>query len=409
MVSITMVSMEASLSERPIEERTARLSKRLSGLVQSDIRRMTRECQRVGGINLGQGICDLPTPPLVARGAIEAIESRKATYSLPEGAAELRQAIARKLERDNGIRADPGSEIAVTVGASGAYTAAIHALLDPGDGILLLEPYYGYHLNAALLAGLEPHFLPLAPPDFALEERALRSALRPTTRAVVVCTPSNPSGRMFTRVELEGLARVARERDLLVITDEIYEYIRYDGREHVPPATVADLAERTVTIMGLSKTFSITGWRLGYAVAPRAFTSAIALVTDLFYVCAPTPLQHGVASGFQAPSSFFTDLQCEYARKREILCSALEDSGLAPIWPQGAYYVLADATPLRARSAKDAAMALLEQTGIASIPGSAFYRGTEGERLLRFCFAMEDDVLEEAARRLRAFRPARAR
>src|SRR6267142_5538553 len=207
-----------------------RIARRLQDLAQSDIRRMTRECERVSGLNLGQGICDLPTPPLVRDGAIAAIRENRSTYSFAEGARELRDAIARKLERDNGLKADPATEICVTVGASGAYACAIHALLDPGDGILLFEPYYGYHLNAALVAGLIPEFVTLRAPDFALSEAALEAAITPKTRAVVVCTPSNPSGKMFTRAELEALSRVAQKHDLLVITDEIYEYIRYDGR-----------------------------------------------------------------------------------------------------------------------------------------------------------------------------------
>jgi aminotransferase len=379
-------------------------ARRLAGLVQSDIRRMTRECERVKGINLGQGICDLPTPPLVRDGAVAAIDARKSTYSHPEGALELRQVIAEKLERDNGIRADPKSEIVVTVGATGAFTAAIHALLDPGDGILLFEPYYGYHLNAAILAGLEPHYMRLEAPQFTLREKELCAAVRPNTRAVVVCSPGNPSGKMFDASELEVLARVARENDLLVITDEIYENIVYDGRKHIPPATIADLCERTVTIMGLSKTFSITGWRLGYAVARAELAHAMTLVNDLFYVCAPTPLQHGAAAGFRAPASFFTDLASDYARKREMTCGALEKAGLAPIWPQGAYYVLADVEHLDFASAREAAMALLEETGVASIPGTAFYSDAEGERFLRFCFAKEDDVLAEACRRIERFR-----
>jgi aminotransferase len=229
--------------------------------------------------------------------------------------------------------------------------------------------------------------------------------VKPDTRAVVVCTPSNPSGKMFSEEELRLLAKVAREEDLLVITDEIYEHIRYDGRAHVPPAAVADLGERTVTIMGLSKTFSITGWRLGYAVAPAEMAQAIALVNDLFYVCAPTPLQHGVAAGFDAPPSFFEGLAADYDRKRAATCDALEAAGLAPIRPEGAYYVLADVGRHGFPSARAAALALLERTGVASVPGSAFYQGDTGERLLRFCFAKEDDVLAEACRRLAAFRP----
>src|SRR3954462_13358428 len=300
-----------------------RIARRLQDLAQSDIRRMTRECERGGGLNLGQGICDLPTPPLVRDGAIAAIRENRSTYSLAEGAAELRQAIARKLQRDNGLRADTATEICVTVGASGAYAAAIHALLDPGDGILLLEPYYGYHLNAALVAGLVPEFVTLRAPDFALDESALEAAITPRTRAVVVCTPSNPSGKMFTREELEILSRVARKHDLLVITDEIYEYIRYDGRAHVSPASIDGLADRTVTIMGLSKTFSITGWRLGYAVARPELARPIALVNDVYSVCAPTPLQLGAAAGFGAPASYFESLRSSYQKKRDMICEAL--------------------------------------------------------------------------------------
>ncbi len=379
-------------------------ARRLRGLVQSDIRRMTRECERASGINLGQGICDLPTPPLVERGAIEAIRQRKSTYSFMEGTVELRTAVARKMARDNGLDVDAANEVAITVGATGAYAATCMALLDPGDGILLLEPYYGYHLNTALLAGLEPQFLELAAPAFRLEEASLRAALRPNTRAIVLCTPSNPTGHMLTRAEIDIVARVAAEKDLLVITDEIYEYIRYDGREHISPATVGKLRERTVTIGGVSKTFSITGWRLGWAVAPEPLARAIALAHDLFYVCAPTPLQHGAAAGFDAPPSFFRELAEGYARKREICCDALAAAGMPPIVPEGAYYVLADVSQLGYGTALEAAMALLERAKVATVPGTSFLRGAAGERFVRVCYAKEDDVLEEACRRIRAFR-----
>ena len=375
-------------------------SRRLQGLVQSDIRRMTRECERVQGINLGQGICDLPTPPLVRDGAIAAIREQKSTYSFAEGAPELRAAISRKLIRDNDLLADPATQICVTVGASGAFTCAIHALLDPGDGILLLEPYYGYHLNAAIVAGLVPQFLTLQPPEFAFTEAMLEAAVTPQTRAIVVCTPSNPSGKMYSREELEIFARVARKHDLYLITDEIYEYVRYDDRAHLSPATFAP--ERTVSIMGLSKTFSITGWRLGYATGPARLIAPITLVNDLYYVCAPTPLQLGAAAGFDAPQSYFDDLQSSYQKKRDLMCSTLAAAGLSPIVPQGAYYVLADCTRLGFATAREAAMALLERTRVASVPGTAFYRGATGEKLLRFCFAKDDDVLAEACRRLRS-------
>src|SRR3954469_1634278 len=347
-----------------------RIARRLEGLVQSDIRRMTRECERVGGINLGQGICDLPTPPLVRDGAIAAIREGRSTYSFAEGAQELRVAIARKLERDNGVRADPATEICVTVGASGAFASTINALLDPGDGLLLFEPYYGYHLNAALVAGCEPRYLTLQPPDFTLREEDLERAIDAKTRAVVVCTPSNPSGKMYSRNDLTALARVARERDLLVITDEIYEYIRYDGREHVSPASIPGLRDRTISIMGLSKTFSITGWRLGYAVGPAPLVSAVTLVNDVYYVCAPTPLQLGAAAGFAAPRSYFEELRASYQRKRDMICEALDAAKLPPVVPEGAYYVLADISGSSFKDARAASIAFLERSKVASIAGT---------------------------------------
>ncbi|HEX7466518.1 MAG TPA: pyridoxal phosphate-dependent aminotransferase, partial [Usitatibacter sp.] len=347
-------------------------------------------------------ICDLPTLPLVRDGAITAIRENRSTYSFPEGTSTLRRVIADKLGRENGIHASPETDIVVTVGASGAFTAAIMALLNPGDGLLLFEPYYGYHLNTALLAGIEPQFATLDLPSFSLDEQRLRRAIRPNTRAIVLCSPSNPSGKMLTRPELESLARIAVEHDLLVITDEIYEYFRFDGREHISPATIAGLEDRTVTIMGLSKTFSITGWRLGYAVARAELAAPISIVNDIYYVCAPTPLQLGAAAGFAAPASYFEELRTSYQIKRDMICDALEKARMSPVVPEGAYYVLADISRSGFSVAKDAAMALLERTKVASIAGSAFFESAIGERYLRFCFAKEDDVLAEACARIRA-------
>lgn len=379
------------------------LSKRLKGLVQSDIRRMTRECNRVGGINLGQGVCDLPTPPLVRDGAIEAIQQGKSIYSFPEGIIELRQAISTKLKEHNGIVADPIEEIVVTLGTSGAFTSTVTALLNLGDGIILFEPYYGYHLNVSVLAGLEPQFVELIPPEFNLEEEKIREAIQSNTRAIVVCTPANPSGKMFNREELGIIAKIANEKNLLVITDEIYEYFRYDDREHISPATIPSLKDRTVTLMGLSKTFSITGWRVGYAVAPAEMANAITLVNDAYLICPPTPLQYGVAAGFQLPPEFYENLRKNYQKKRKLICEALNAVGMTPIIPQGSYYVLADISKLGFDTAIDAAMTLLEQTKVASVPGTSFYRGKTGERLLRFCFAKDDEVLAKACELICAF------
>ncbi|HVG07348.1 MAG TPA: pyridoxal phosphate-dependent aminotransferase [Thermoanaerobaculia bacterium] len=379
------------------------MARALDGFRQSEIRRMTRECERVNGINLGQGICDLPTPSEVLDSAIAAMRSGKNTYSYAEGILALRQAISEKLLRDNGIVADPRTEISVTIGATGGYVSTINALLNKGDGILIFEPYYGYHVNSALIGGFEPQFVELEAPSFAIHAEAIRRAIRPNTRAIVLCTPNNPSGKMLDEADLRAVEEVANEHNLLVITDEIYEYIRFDGRPHISPASFGELRSRTVSIMGLSKIFSITGWRLGYVAAPEPLARLIALVNDLYYVCAPTPLQHGVIDGFNLPPSYIQGLQAEYQEKRDLVCGALADAGFTPVVPQGAYYVLADISRLGFDNASQAAMALLENCHVAAVPGTSFFRGRAGEKFLRFCFAVETGLLEEACRRIRTF------
>lgn len=381
------------------------ISHRIANLRPSDIRLMTKECERLGGINLGQGLGDLPTPPMVRDGAIEAILDGRNTYTPSEGVTPLRLAIAQKLRRDNDLDVNPENEIVISNGTTGAFAATLTALLNPGDGIILLEPYYGYHLNTILLKGLEPQFLTLSAPEFTLNEDALNSAVRANTRAMVLCTPGNPSGKMFSESELAIVERVAERHNLLIISDEIYEYITYDDRQHVSPATVGRLGKRTVSIMGFSKTFSITGWRLGYAVAEASLANAINLINDLLYVCAPSPLQYGAAAGLQASPEYFQHLRSEYQRKRDIICEGLNDAGLTPLVPQGAYYVLASIDHLGFPDAKTAAINLLERTGVASIPGSSFYQSNAGESLIRFCFAKDDATLREAVVRLSKFRP----
>jgi aminotransferase len=375
---------------------------RLASLVISDIRSMSRACDAVGGINLGQGICDLPTPLPVADAARHAITTNQVVYTAAEGIAPLRAAVGAKIRRHYGLEYDPAAEIVITSGATGGFAATCLSLFDAGDEIILFEPYYGYHLNTVLAFGLKPVLVATRPPDWAIDFDALARAITPRTRAVVVCSPANPSGKVWTVAELDRLAALLEERDLLAITDEIYEHIVYDGHEHVPLATRGRARARTVSISGLSKTFAITGWRLGYLAAPPEVARRITVTHDLLYVCAPTPLQHAVVAGLGMPDAYFADLSRSYARKREILCSALSDAGLTPYVPWGAYYVLADVRRLGAPNAKAAAMALLERAKIASVPGMSFYSDPVGETLCRFCFAKEDDVLEEAGRRLRA-------
>jgi len=363
---------------------------------------MSRACEAVGGINLGQGVCDLPTPPPVAAAANAAIDKSIAIYTAPEGIKPLREAIAADLGRRYGVAYDAASEVVVSSGATGAFAASLLALLDPGDEVILFEPYYGYHLNTVLTLGLKPVLVPTRPPSWEIDREAFARAIGPKTRAVVVCTPSNPSGKVWTEEELDWLADAIEANDLIAITDEIYEHIVFDGTKHVPLATRKNARARTVSIAGFSKTFAVTGWRLGYLTAPPEAARRITVAHDLLYVCAPTPLQHAMVAGLGMPESYFKGIGEGYQRKRDILCSALADASLTPYVPKGAYYVLADIRKLGAPNAKAAAMLLLEKVKIASVPGTSFYADPVGETLSRFCFAKEDEVLEEAARRIRS-------
>jgi aminotransferase len=379
------------------------ISDRLRGLVQSDIRRMSRECERVGGINLGQGICDLPTIPELIDGACEAIQQSKATYSKFEGIDLLRERIAAKCEQFNGFRVDPASEVVVTVGSTGGFAAAAMATLNAGDEVILFEPYYGYHLNTLKVLGIATKFVPLQLPDWSIDFDALRAAFGPKTRGIVVCTPSNPCGKVFTRQELEKIAALCREFDTWCFTDEIYEYIVYDDRRHLSMAAVdRDIA---ITISGFSKTFSVTGWRIGYVAADRRVAASVGLVNDLFYVCAPTPLQWGIARALEIGQEYYRTLAADYQKKRDLLAEALVEGGFKPYVPQGAYYMLAEVPPSFASGA-EAAAALIEEAGVASVPGPSFFASSEGDRLLRFCFAKDFGALEEACRRLRELRVA---
>ena len=376
------------------------ISSRLKGLVQSDIRRMSRECERVSGINLGQGICDLPTIPELVDGATEAISQSKATYSKFEGIDLLRERIARKLVTFNGYAADPQREIIVTVGSTGGFAAAAMATLNPGDEVILFEPYYGYHLNTLKVLGLEPRFVPLTAPGWSIDFDELRKAFSPKTKGIVVCTPSNPCGKVFTREELERIGALCREFGAWAFTDEIYEYIVYDGRRHVSMASIDSCRDVTITISGFSKTFSITGWRIGYVTADARVAQSIGLVNDLLYVCAPTPLQWGVARALEIGEDYYRNLARDYERKRDILAAALEEGGFKPFVPEGAYYMLAE-VPAEIAGAREAADLLIENARVASVPGQSFYATDRGDRLLRFCFAKDFDALEEACRRLR--------
>ena len=380
-----------------------RLSEIAPGLVQSEIRAMTVECERVNGINLAQGVCDTEVPaPVVAR-AIEAIGQGLNIYTRLDGITPLRQAIAAKLARHNGITADPDGEVLVTSGATAGFYAACLALFDPGDEVILFEPFYGYHLNTLRALRVQGTAIRMAPPAWEIDFDAVRAAITPRTRAIIINSPSNPCGKVLSRAELETLAALACEHDLFVLTDEIYEYFVFGGAQHIGIATLPGMAERTITISGLSKTFSITGWRIGYLVADRRWMGAISYFHDLTYVCAPSPFQHAAAAGLlELPESFYTALAADYEAKRDMLCDALADTGLRPAIPQGAYYVLADVTSLPGATAREKARNLLRRTGVAAVAGTAFFAAGHGDHLMRFCFAKRNEDLEQACARLRA-------
>ena len=384
------------------------LSRRAARTVQSEIRVMSIECEKVKGINLAQGVCDTEVPEPVREAAKRAIDGGINSYTRAEGLAPIREAIAEKMQRFNGIECDPETEVIVHSGSTGAFYASCLALLNPGDEVILFEPYYGYHLNTLVATEVTPAFVTLRAPDWKFSPEDLERAVTPRTRGIMVNSPANPSGKVFTREELEWIAAFAVRHDLIVFTDEIYEYFVYEGR-HISPATLPGMRERTVTISGYSKTFSITGWRVGYTVCHRKWTQAIAYFHDLIYVCAPAPLQLGVAEGIaRLPENFYRQIAQDYVKKRDLLCGILQEIGLTPSVPKGAYYVLADASILPGRNSKEKSMALLRETGVASVAGSAFYQSGGGENLIRFCFAKNDKDLEEACRRLRLLLKPRA-
>lgn len=379
---------------------TRAVSRRMADLAQSEIRAMTQACVNLKGLNMAQGVCDTPVPPIVLEGAEQAIRDGYNVYTRFDGLPELRQAIADKLAHYNGIHADHETEVTVSAGATGAFHCACAALLNPGDEVILFEPYYQYHISALAAVEAISVVVHMQPPAWTYSLDQLEQVVTEKTKAIIINSPGNPSGKVFSRLELEALADFACRHDLFVFTDEIYEYFLNDGRTHVSIATLPDMAERTITIGGYSKTFSVTGWRIGYSVAAKPWASAIGAMNDLLYVCAPGPLQIGVARGIrQLPDHFYTKLARDYQHKRDRFCSALTKAGLTPSIPQGAYYVLTDVARLPGDTGKARAMYLLEKTGVAGVPGEAFFAGKTGANFIRFSYAKTDADLDEACRR----------
>ncbi len=370
------------------------------------LRALTEVIDRVaGGINLGQGVCDLDPPRPLCDAAVAAIGSGtdRQTYTPYRGLPELRRQIDRKLSSYSGLEYGEDG-VCATLGSSGALFAAVMALLEPGDEVLLFEPFYSYHRSVLRLAGCLPVAVPLQPGDWALDTAALRAAITPRTRALVLNTPANPTGKVFSTAELAQIADALAGTDVLVLTDEVYEYMVFDGRRHVSPAAVPGLTDRTLTLGSFSKTFSITGWRVGFVAGPPEVVDAVGKVCDQIHVCAPRPMQRGVAAALaDLPASFYEDLRSGYERRRDRFCDALAAAGFRFARPEGAYYVLADYSAVLGDLAPyDAARALIDRARINAVPGDLFHDRAEGVRTLRFHFAVDDEVLDEVGRRLRA-------
>ncbi|HEX6107496.1 MAG TPA: aminotransferase class I/II-fold pyridoxal phosphate-dependent enzyme [Gemmatimonadales bacterium] len=380
-------------------------ARRTHGFRESVIRGMTRLAREHDSLNLAQGFPNFPAPDALKEAAVRAIREDINQYAITWGAQHLRQALAREYAVRYGLDADPEREITVTCGATEAMIATLLAVVNPGDEVIVFEPFYENYGPDTILADARPVFVPLEPGQ-PLDLDRLAAAFSPRTRAIVVNTPSNPAGRVLTAGELEAIADLCRRHNALAVTDEIYEHIRYEGR-HIPIATLPGMRERTVTISGASKTFSVTGWRVGWIVAPAGLTDAIRKVHDFLTVGAPAPLQEGVAAALDTlGEEFYAGLADQYRRRRDLLHAALVASGFRCTPPEGAYYILADYSaiaPLAGDPPDDTAFSvwLSREVGVTPVPGSSFFRDGGGSRpLVRFVFCKTDDVLAEAAKRL---------
>ena len=383
------------------------LSARTQNLAQSKIRAVTQMINAAGGINLGQGICDLPTPDPIKAGAKKAIDDNLSIYSSYAGIDRLRSAILKKAQDFNRIPAQSEAEVMVSIGSTGAFVSAMFALLDAGDEVLLFEPFYGYHRNLIRLTGAKTSYVSARGLHWTIDFDDVERAITPATKVIVINTPGNPSGKVWSQNELRTILEIAERHGLYVVTDEIYEYMVYDHHVHVSLAALPGAYERTITLSGFSKTYNMTGWRLGYAVGPEPIIAKMGLLNDLFYICAPTPLQHGLAEAFEMSDAYFEQMMADYRVKREMMCDALSAAGFTFAPPQGAYYVLAGFEHLQNRvpgfaTSQAACETLIERAGVATVPGDAFYHNpAEAPPSLRFCYAKEFPVLEQACMQIK--------
>ncbi|HEX5816254.1 MAG TPA: aminotransferase class I/II-fold pyridoxal phosphate-dependent enzyme [Methylomirabilota bacterium] len=381
------------------------ISKRVEGFTESVIREMTRVVSRLGGVNLAQGMPNFRPPQELIDAAHRAIDGDFHQYAITWGTPGLRAAIADKYRAFYGMPVDPERHVTVCCGSTETMLSTLLAVLNPGDEVVIFEPFYENYGPGCIIAGARPVFVPLEPPDFTFDPDRLRQAVSPRTKAVVFNSPNNPSGKVFSRAELQTIADVCLQHDLLAITDEIYEHIVFDGLGHTPIATLPGMGERTVTISGISKSYSVTGWRVGYAVAPEALSVGIRRAHDFVTVGAPHPLQEAAVTALRLPADYYVRLREAYQARRDLLWDYVERAGFVAWKPQGAYYILTDVAHfMKAAGIADDyafAMYLIEEVGVATVPGSSFYAHTElGRTKIRFCFPKTDDMLREAGERL---------
>jgi aminotransferase len=385
---------------------SVRASLKAERFTESVIREMTRLSNLHGAVNLSQGFPDFAAPEEVKEAARRAVASDINQYAITWGARSLRQAIARKFERLYGVPVDPEREVTVTCGSTEAMIATLLAVLNPGDEVIAFEPFYENYGPDAILSGAVPRFVRLHPPEWTFDPAELASVFSDKTRAIILNTPQNPTGKVFTRAELEAVAELCRRHDALAITDEIYEHILYDGTTHVPMATLPGMRERTVTINGMSKTYSVTGWRVGWAIAPPLLTNAIRKVHDFLTVGAAAPLQEAGAVALDLPPSYYEALASGYDTRRQRLIPILERAGFRVYRPRGAYYVMTEIDALGWDDDVAFARHLVEEIGVAVVPGSSFYQDPRhGRTQVRFAFCKKEETLAEADRRLGKLRP----
>lgn len=382
-----------------------RISAKARQFTESVIREMTRLALEHGAVNLAQGFPDFAAPAEVKDAAMRAIAADVNQYAITWGAQEFRRAIAERFGKDTGLEIDPAREITVTCGATEGMIASLLAVVDPGEEVVVFEPFYENYGPDAIICGAVPRFVELKPPEWTFDPASLAAAVSERTRAVILNTPNNPTGKVFTRQELESIARVVRNSSAYLVTDEIYQYLTYDGARHVSMATLDGMRERTITINGLSKAYSVTGWRVGYVIATPAVTDAIRKMHDFLTVGAAAPLQEAGATALRLPGDYYRKLAADYARRRDRMLDALVEAGFRCFTPHGAYYVMTDISGFGFPDDVRFARYLVEEIGVAVVPGSSFYHSPDlGRQQVRFCFSKTDATLDEAARRLQRLR-----